>query len=111
LVGTLSFASITSIVVADLANEDPGDTIQVGTGSNVQLTLGTSFLAAINVNGGAGTVGPYKILDDREGDTANVATLKEAIAAKTYTYNVVLNTGLRVIMAGDEVLTVNYAQL
>ncbi len=111
LVGTKIFSTITSVVVAGLADEDPGDTFIVGVGTNVQVTVGKSILHYLIVGGGSGTVGSYVVIDGTSGTTANVATLKSGIAVGTYIFHVSIAKGLRVIVAGTEPLTVTYSKI
>lgn len=106
--GTQIFKTVTSVVVSGLVGNEAGDTIIVGIGQRAQVVEGRCLLHSVIVNGGSGTVGSYTIIDNITGTTANVAILKEALTPKTYTYDITLVTGLRVLVAGTEVLTITY---
>lgn len=110
LAGTVIFASVTSVVVTGLLNASTGDTITIDTGNNVQLTQGRTTLVNVIVGGGAGQVGKYDIIDNNTGTTANIAELKQAIAAGVYEFNCSIAVGLRIVMAGATNLTVTYSQ-
>ncbi len=110
LTGTKNFALVTSIVVAGLVGNDPGDTFIVGVGANVQLTTGRSTLVYVVVGSGSGTVGKYQFIDGTTGTTTDAAELKAAIAAGVYDYNASFANGIRIILSGDTPLTVVYNQ-
>lgn len=109
-VGTSNFATITSVVVSALHGAALGDTLIVGVGSNVQLTLGNTTLGSLVILDDSGTVGGFGVIDGTSGTTVNVASLKADIANNVYKFDCVLSAGLRVIMAGDTALTVTYRQ-
>lgn len=107
LVGTLNFASVTDIVVSELADEDPGDTFIVGVGDEIQLSTGSSILHTVTVNSGTG---PYTIIDNIEGSTTGTMAIISGATNKTYTYQCVMGQGIRIVMAGTHPLTVNWTQ-
>jgi len=108
--GTKTFKKITSVVVASLHGQEAGDTIVVGIGANAQLTIGATHLVSAVITGGAGTSGPYTIIDGTSGTTGNVAVLKAGVREQTYPYDCMLGSGLRVVVAGTESVTINYEQ-
>lgn len=110
LTGTKMFSRITSVVVASLADNDPGDTIIVGVGSTVQLTRGRTTLVSAVVGSGAGQVGKYQFIDNITGTTTNLAELKQDLAAGVYEFNCSVSVGLRVVLAGATPITVIYNQ-
>lgn len=110
LTGTKVFSVISSVVVAGLADNDPADTIIVGAGATVQLTVGrTTFVSAI-VGSGAGTIGKYQFIDNITGTTTNLAELKATIAAGVYEFNASVSLGLRLVLAGTTSITVIWNQ-
>jgi hypothetical protein len=106
LVGTEMFKTITSVNVSNLVGAGAGDTIKVGIGSVIQLTVGKTTLENMIVLDDLGDVGAFGV----SGTTVNVATLKQNIAAGVYEFNCSLANGLRIIMSGDSPLTVTYSQ-
>lgn len=110
LVGTIMFSSITSVVVANLANEDPSDTFIVGMGSVIQVTVGRTTLKNVIITADDGDVGKFQIIDGISGTTTNVAELKQDIVAGTYEFDNSISAGLRVVMSGDTPLTITYSQ-
>lgn len=110
LTGTLIFKTITSVVVAGLTGASAGDTITIDTGSTVQLTLGRTTLVNATVGSGASQVGKYQFIDNNTGTTTNIAELKQAIAAGTYSWNCSIAVGLRVVISGATPLTVTWNQ-
>lgn len=110
LVGTIMFSSITSVVVADLANEDPGDTFIVGMGSVIQVTVGRTIFVSATPSDDAGDVGKFQFIDGISGTTTNIGELKQDVVAQTFEYEVAVSAGLRVVMSGDTPLTVTYNQ-
>ncbi len=110
LTGTKVFSSITSVVVASLADNDPGDTFIVGMGATVQLTVGRTTLVNAIVGSGAGQVGKYQFINNNTGSTTNIAELKQAIAGGVYEFNCSIGIGLRLIISGATPITVTYNQ-
>ena len=107
-VGTQTFSTILSCIVSDLAGEEAGDTIIIGIGGYAQVIEGRCLLHNIIVNGGAGTVGPYTIINGVSGTTANVGILKANIAVGTYYYDILMSLGIRILIEGAETITVTY---
>lgn len=110
LVGTIVFSEITSVVVADLADEDPADVFIVGVGSVIQVTKGRTTLKNVIITDDGGDVGKFQIIDGISGTTTNVAEFKKDIAANDYKLWVSISAGLRVVMSGDTPLTITYSQ-
>ncbi len=107
LTGTKNFASVTNIVIADLADEDPGDTFIVGVGTNIQVATGSSILHSITVNSGDG---PFTIIDNVTGSTTGTMAIISGSTPKTYTYQCSMGKGIRIIMASTHPITVNWSQ-
>ena len=110
LVGTIMFSEITSVVVAGLADEDPGDTFIVGVGSVIQVTKGKTVFVSATPSDDLGNVGKYQFIDGLTGSTTNIGELKQDVAAQTFEYEVAVSKGLRVVMSGDTPLTITYNQ-
>lgn len=107
LIGTLNFVSVTNIIVANLAGNDPADTFIVGVGTNIQVSTGSSILHSVTVNSGTG---PYTILDAVSGSTTGTMAIISGATNKTYTYQCVMGQGIRVVMAGSNPITINWTK-
>lgn len=105
--GTVMFATITSIVVADLANEDPADVFAIGTGVTVQIWNGKGVLVSVVV-GTTLSAGSLQIIDNTTGTTTNVGELKSGIAANVYKYKASIGDGLRLVLNCAESILVIY---
>lgn len=103
LTGTIMFSSITSVVVADLADEDPGDTIIVGTGDVVQVTVGRTTLVSVVV--GVGLSADVSIIDGVSGSTADVAILTSAVP-QVYRFNASISEGIRVVIDAEDITVI-----
>lgn len=103
---TAAYASVTSIVVTDLADEDPADTIQAGTTVTAQLWAGKGVIASVIVP--QTTNGYVEIIDNITGSTTNVATLTSGIAAGVYKLKASIGSGLRVIIQGTKSILITY---
>ena len=75
--------------------------------ATTQVFTGSGVLHSITVNTTA--AGAISVIDDTSGSTVNVASLKASIAENTYTYDVVMKKGLRIITAGASDITVAWS--
>ncbi len=99
-----NYKTVTSIVVAGLEDEDPGDTFNIGVEGSAQLFEGPGILATVTVNN---TTGPYTIYDGVTNGGEVVAVISGS-TPKTFEYHCVIKTGLRVAMVGTGPLTVTW---
>ncbi len=76
----------------------------ISTGTTTQVVTGACTLVAIVVNSTA--AGSIKIIDGTSGSTANVGILKSSITEGTYTYNVTMGNGIRIVTAAASDITV-----
>jgi hypothetical protein len=74
--------------------------------TTTQVKTGTGYLHAVVVNTTA--AGTIKIIDDVQGTTANIGTLKVSVAEGTYVYNVKFTLGLRIVTGAASDITVVY---
>ena len=108
--GTTTFYSITSITLSGLANVAGTDRIIIGIGTDIQLTRGNSTLESVIISNLVTHVGSVRVIDGSSGQTANVATLKQDIAAKCYRFDAKFGTGIRIYLDGDTPIVVTYYQ-
>jgi hypothetical protein len=81
----------------------------ITSGATTQVFTGQGILVAIVLN--APLLGTVKLIDNTAGSTANVGTLASGSAigvtfSGQIVYNVVINTGLRIINSAAEDITV-----
>lgn len=80
----------------------------ISTATTTQVATGTSRLIAIVVNTtAADTIG---ILDNTTGSTVNVGELQASVLPGTYTYNIIMAKGIRIITAAASDITVIYSK-
>lgn len=107
LTGTKVFSSISSVVISNLAGEDPADTIIVGVGQIAQITVGRTTFISIIV--GVELTGGVKIIDGITGTTENVAFLANPYLPGNYDFDASISEGLRVLPS-DQAVTIIYNQ-
>lgn len=78
----------------------------ISTATTTQVKTGTGVLHAIVVSGAL--AGAVSVIDNTTGSTINIGTLKASAPAGTYTFDVAFTTGLRIITAGADAITVVY---
>lgn len=85
---------------------DAADYAYIATNTTTQVYTGPCVLKSIIVNTAA--AGSISVIDNTTGSTVNVAILKASVAEGTYTYNLVMRKGIRIITAGATDITVTY---
>lgn len=80
----------------------------IATATTTQVFTGPGTLHAIVVNTTA--AGAISVIDNTTGSTVNVASLKASVAEGTYTYNISMALGCRIITAGASDITVCWSQ-
>jgi len=76
----------------------------ISTTTTTQVKTGNGILHAIII--GETAAGAISIIDNTEGSTVNIGTLKASIVEGTYVFNCVFGAGLRIITAASSKLTV-----
>ena len=80
----------------------------ISTATTTQVFTGPGVLHSIVLTTALDAAGDISVIDNTTGSVVNVALIQATAESQTYTFNCVIDAGLRIITAGADQLTVIY---
>jgi hypothetical protein len=81
----------------------------ISTATTTQVFSGAGRLHSIVLGTALDAAGDISIIDNTTGTTVNVGFFNDTATTEIYTFNCHINTGLRIITAGADKITVVYS--
>ena len=89
-------------------NRDDYEQVHISTATTTQVKTGAGRLHAIVIGTPLDLAGDVSVIDNITGSTVNLALLEATLPAQTLIFDCAFTTGLRIITAGADKLTIIY---
>lgn len=81
----------------------------ISTATTTQVFSGAGRLHSITLGTALDAAGDISIIDNTTGTTVNLLLIQATTQSQTFTFNCQIHTGLRIITAGTDFLSISYS--